>query len=74
MSHSSNDDKESITLIWTPPSSFNGKVRFKIVNNVIIGRFIFLCFKVEFVATVVGQNSDSVSTWWENVRSNDVKI
>ena len=27
MSHNSNEDKESITLIWTAPSQFSGEVR-----------------------------------------------
>ena len=54
VTHSSGEDKLSVSVVWTPPSQTNGTVR--------------------FLATIVGENSEETSTWWQGVRSNPVKI
>jgi len=54
VTHRNNEEKKSVTLIWTPPSQTSGVV--------------------VFVATLVGENSSDRSNWWEDVRSNTLKI
>merc|ERR1739842_138651 len=53
ITHNSSVDKDSITVVWTPPSAMTGEV--------------------VFVATVVGEKTDR-STYWDNIRSNSVKL
>jgi len=52
--HNSNEEKTSITAVWTPPSFMTGEI--------------------EFVATVVGENNEESSTWWENITSQTVNL
>ena len=85
MSHSSGEDKDKVTLIWTAPSQFRGEVGVLLSRDMLyqvstcIYSYLLLqvstcVLQVTFVATVVGKNRGGVSTWWENLRSETVSV
>ena len=73
MTHNSGAEKEAVTLIWTPPSKFSSKVSTAQQRTAGV-RSLTSRVQVKFVATVVGQNSGGVSTWWENIKSSAVSV
>jgi len=72
ITHNSSVDKDSITVVWTPPSAMTGEVVFVVSVSYIFSSLFFNC-PLAFQATVVGEKTDR-STYWENIRSNSVKL
>ena len=72
ITHNSSVDKDSITVVWTPPSAMTGEVVFVVSVSSIFSSFFFNC-PLAFQATVVGEKTER-STYWENIRSNSVKL
>ena len=80
ITHNSSEDKDSITVVWTPPSAMSGEVVFQVNIPTVFDPFWTFSWvliaappKPLSQATVVGEKQDR-STYWEEIRSNPVRL